>query len=378
MYHKKKYLILTMSGLGYLYPSIRIAKILQRHNQNVLFVSTCEHSIILSNYGISHIPMKSYNRKFLDLHRWGHTDSVIQNFKDVTKIIDSYRPDVIITSSLAMISFIIGEKYSIPVINIGFCEYLFPVINENSQTKEWRLSKFNEIYNSFKSELGLPIYNENSFSSPVIGTKYLLRSVNDFYGNNILPDHVACVGDLYLEPAYSNTLLEKFILNSKSNCRKIGYVQIGRLFKRNIIWEQLLKVLEKLPVDFIIDINRADYNIKSSSVYKNIFFSSFIPIGAFKKDIDFVICSVNTTTTISSIIHNKPMIAIPSSSDSLEFTQRLIAQKLAVGVTEISDINFNVLSEILNNDLWHLSTKNFQEKFLSYTNDVIYKIIVTV
>lgn len=372
---KKKYIFITMAGLGYLYPSIRLAHILQNNNHHVLFVSASEHSIILSNLGIEHAAIKPTNRKFLDLHRWGFPDNAVNNYLSVERIINQYRPDVIVTNPLAMVSFILAEKYQLPVINVGFCEYLFPGKSQVNEVKQWRKNQFTEIYNSFRSKIGLQPISGSDADYPLIGNKYLLRSIPELNDDITVPDKVEYVGDLYFEPDCINIPLQKFIKASKDSGRGVAYIQIGRLFTDIELWSRLTSILSEIPINFIVDAGRADYLSGGVKVRNSFFVTGFIPIGSVCNDIDFVICSGQTTSVISSIIHGKQMLSIPHSTDSIELTRRLEAKKLAYAIYDSKSLNRNNIKELLHqfsNCELESNVMRYKDLFLSYSDDVVY------
>lgn len=367
-----------MAGPGFLYPSIRLAHILQQNSHQVLFVSTHAHSTILGNYGIEHFPVGSTGRLFLDLHRWGYPEYALQDIRTVHEVINKFRPDVIVTSPLAIMSFILAEKHQIPVINIGFCEYLFPGKGGNNHDKQWRIDKFTEAYNSCRNVINMPSIENSPLDSPLLGTMYLLRSVPKLNDDILLPDKVVCIGDLYFEPSYVNIPMKQFIAESKAANRKIAYIQMGRLFRDHGIWSNLIHVLKQLPMNFIVDVGKADYSTADIKTYPNFFTSQFIPIGAVKNDIDYVICTGQTTSVISAIIHGKQILAIPHSTDSIELTKRLESKKLAFGIYGSENININIVTKLFeafdNNRLSDTVTE-YRNLFLSYTDDHIYEII---
>lgn len=370
-----------MVGLGYLYPSIRLGHILQSNSHTIQFISTEDHNHILANYGIEHFPIRGNNRQFLDLKMIGHVEYILSDLSVANKIINTYKPDVIVTSPLAIISFILAEKYQIPVINIGFTEYLFPCKSIYDLNRQWRLDKFTETYNSCVAKVGLPLINNSAIYSPFIGTKYLLRSVPTLNDDVTFPDKVEFVGDLYFEPEYINKILFRFISESKDRGKQIVYIQIGRLFDDVDFWPALLSVLTQLPMNFIVDIGRADYSTKLAKMQDNFFVSSFIPIGAIKDDIDFVICNGQTTSIVSAIVHGKQILSIPHSADSIELTKRLESKNLAFGIYDINNITIDTIRELfgklMSNHLMP-SISEYQKLFLSYTDDVIYEIIKSI
>lgn len=377
MKQKKRYVFIIMSGLGYLYPAIRLSIILQKKNHQVLFVSTQEHSITLANYGIDHFPVNNSHRRFLDLHGWGIPSNALINIDIVDKVIDKFRPDVIVTNPFAMISFILAEKYQLPLLNIGFCEYLFT----STDDKHTRINEFTEIYNSCRSLLGLPHVEFSKTNSVLLGTKYLLRNVEKLYDNVLLPSQVEFVGGLYLEPSYINQPLLHFIASSKKSNKRIGYIQIGRLFKDVDVWENLLFSLSHTSMNFIVDIGNADYSIKESWKYSNFFTSSFIPIGAIKDDIDFVICGGQTTSVISAIIHGKKILGVPRSDLSIQLINRLENNKLALGIYQAEKITIGNINDIIvkfSNDSLNSAISEYQNIFLSYSDDVVYNKIKSI
>lgn len=370
-----------MSGLGYLFPSIRLSCILQANYHEVLFISTNEHGIILANYGINHFPIVGTRNQFLDVKGWGHPDNAVSDIQTVDKIINAYLPDVIITSPLAMISFILAEKYNIPLINIGFAEYLFAGLGEYSDYKRWLVTMLTGVYNSCRSKINLPGVNVSDTNSPLIGTQYLLRSIPALNEDVILPDKVKFIGDLYLEPNYINHILHNFISESKKANKDIVYVQIGRLFKDQDIWEKLIHVLAQLPMNYIVDVGRSDYDLGVLKMYNNFFFSKFIPIGAVSNDIDVVICSCHTTTVISAIIHSKMIIGIPHSADSIALAKRLESKSLALCIYNREQINkekLNGLFREVKRGNFKCNVEKRKKLFLSYTDDVVYNTIQSV
>src|SRR5690606_14345275 len=132
---------------------------------------------------------------------------------------------------------------------------------------------------------------------------------------------------------------------SKAANKRIVYVQMGRLFKDISTWEILLDTLAKMSVNFIFDVGRADYSTSKIKLYENFFSASFIPIGSIKEDIDFVICTSQTTSVLSAIIHGKQILGIPHSAHSIELSRRLESKNIAKVIYDSKDINIENMQD---------------------------------
>jgi len=370
-----------MSGLGYLFPAIRLAHILQKRGQQVLFVSTVEHAITLDSCGIAHVAVRNDGAPFLNTAGWYNPGNSVNEVKVFDNVIQQYKPDVIVANPLTLGAFVMAEKYGIPLINIGFTEYLYPSLNGADPDKEWRIKSITDFYNAYRAPLGLAPIACSAEYSPLIGDKYLLRSVPGLNKGAKLPAKVACVGGLYWEPAYTNIPLENFIAETIKSKRPLVYMQIGRLFEAADNWETLTGILARLPMNFVADIGRSDYIRSGTNVPNNFFADPFIPIGKIAGDIDFVICSGQSTSVISAIVHGKQILSIPHSADSTELTHKLETNGLAIGVHGRKNITFEVICGAINRLQHHqLQDKalEYSRLFDGYTDDHIFDVIDSV
>ncbi len=341
MSSNRKYLFIPLTSFGYLFPAIKIAHILQERGEDVLFATTIRYVDLLNLNGIPSVGIlnQASGEPFLFPGTW-YCDPYLSNTVDTfSKIIESYRPDVIVSNPLGLSAMLVAEKYEIPFINIGFCEYLYPGIGEENPTKEWRIKEFTGFYNQNRAKLSLPPIPVSPENSPLIGDKYLIRNIPSLDEPRELPPMVSHVGALYWEPAYKNPRLNRFIRDSKGQQRPIVYLQIGRLFGDTLFWDQLLNVIKELPYHFVADFGRADYLQNMQEFPNNLFGSPFIPLGHISSDVDFVICSAQSTSVVSAITHGKPILSIPHSADGHEFTQKIESKKIGLGIMDKSNVH---------------------------------------
>lgn len=331
----KKYLFLPMSSHGYVFPSIKLAHILQQRSQDVLFAASTDYGALLQAQGLDSIRLynQKENRPFLFPGSWFSSDTVTHDVILLEQVIAKHEPDVIVTSPLALSGFMMAERHSIPVVVVGFGEYLFPSSEDDTDTeRNWRLTEMARHYNECRGALNLPPVPVSSEDFALIGDQYFIRSIPEMDDGLAPPSKVSYAGGLYWEPAYRNHSLARFIASSKASSRPLGYIQIGRLFSDHEVWSALVDALRQLPMNFIVDLGRADY--VNAELPDNFHSYSFVPLGAIADDIDVVICAGQSSTAISAILHGKQILCIPHSSDSRAFAAKLAAKQIAITIDD--------------------------------------------
>ena len=367
-----KYLCLISSSYGHLFPAIRVAHLLQKRGKNVLIVSAREYQPLLEVYGLKNVTFTNQPHPFLSTYDWYDSDTGIIQFQLIGNIIEEFKPDVLVSSPLIMPSYICAEKYSIPLMIIGYCEYLYPSIGEQNSIKQWRIESITGYYNQLRQKLSLPVVEAEAATTPLIGQKMLLRTTPLFSDQANLPDQVEYVGSLNWEPQYVNHELNHFVSRSCQKKEPLFYVQIGRLFEEKEIWQNLIESLKRLPAAFIIDYSRADYISDHSFYPDNIYLHSFIPLGYIKDQVSGVICSGQTTMVVSAIFNGKPMLCIPNSADGKEVTERVIHHGIGQGVIDKKYLNHEVLEQFINeaiSDSFDESIRIIQKQFIDYNQE---------
>ena len=360
----RKYLFLPMASPGYVFPSIKLANILQERSQSVLFAVSADYGALLQCQGIDCVRLTNHEerRPFLFPGSWFSSDTVARDVTLLEQVITSYQPDVIVTSPLCLSGFILAERHSIPVVVIGFGEYLFPGSDDDTDAqRNWRITEMARHYNTCRAALSLPPVATSCTDFALLGDQYFIRSIPELDDGLALPARVEYAGGLYWEPSYRNRPLSRFIARSKQERLPLVYVQIGRLFGDRAVWQTLASILGQLPMRFVVDVGRADY--VRSPLPDNFYSSSFIPLGAIADDIDHVICAGQSSTVISAILHGKQMLCVPHSSDSREFTAKLVAKGIALTV---DDPATGVDPDSLGNRLEELANQRCLDSVLRY------------
>src|SRR5580658_422793 len=98
----KKYLFIPLSSPGCLYSAIRLAHILERGGHEVLFATTSEYAIMLETRGLSCIGVRQKDVPFLHTSRWYHPGNADTEVPLLSKVVEQFRPDVIVTNPLVL------------------------------------------------------------------------------------------------------------------------------------------------------------------------------------------------------------------------------------------------------------------------------------
>ncbi|MEE8056472.1 MAG: hypothetical protein V3T17_01355 [Pseudomonadales bacterium] len=381
----KKYLFTPLASFGYFFPAIKIAHILQQRGENVLFASAPIYGPLLQIYGIHSVEIRNQKNEhpFLMPGLWYSDTATEDAVNALEQVINHYRPDVIVSNPLALASFVVAERHTIPNVITGFCEYLYPIRDSEDTTGQWRIGDMTRHYNNCRLRLNLEPIAVDPINSPLIGDKYLLRNIPQLKEPNDLPAKVSYVGGLYWEPGYINHELMHFIRQSQRNKLPLVYVQIGRLFQDDQIWSSLVNILERLPMNFIVDVGRADYMRNNTSLPSNFYVNSFIPLGKIADDIQFVLCSGQSTTVISAIIHGKAILSIPHAADAIDLSKKIQAKGLGTALyshaTDLQEIAIRRCIDKLEDNVFQSKVQEYQKLFLDYDDpELIFKHVTSV
>ena len=376
-----KYLFLVSSSYGHLFPAIRLAHVLQRRGDDVLFVTARENQPLLDLYGIKCVALDNRPNPFLSTYDWYHPEVGLHHYESIEPVVAEYRPDAIIATPLVMPAFALAETCSVPLVVLGYCEYLFPSPGDSRSDKQWRLDSITSHYNALRALLHLPSVEADPAASPLKGSKYLIRSIPAFTAQEGLPPAVDFVGGLFWDAQYINYELDRFVANARAVERPLFFLQIGRLFQEKELWGALIELLGRLPVSFIVDIGRADYMSDHTNFPDNFYLHPFIPLSHVKDELTGVICGGQTTSVISAIYYGKPVLGVPNSADGAEVTQRVVRNEIGAGwfrPNDVTEANFLEFMDDIERGRFTPRLQSLQEEFCFYDQEaVLYERIVS-
>lgn len=374
----KRYLFIPLSSPGGLYSSIRLGHILERGGHEVLFATTSEYAIMLETQGLSCVGVRQPDAPFLNTSGWYHAANAGTEVPLLSKVVEQFRPDVIVTNPLVLASFVLAERHGVPLYNLAYAESLYPGARAGDETKEWRLGVVTGYYNDYRRALGLPAVAADPMTTPLYGDRCFLRSSPELYDGDDLSARVEFIGDLYWEPAYENVRLKRFCQQHRAAGRPLIYMQLGRLFEERDLWAQLLSCFAEMPAAFVCDLGRADYLGRPFPQPPNCLFSPFVPLGAVRDDAELVISTAQSTTSISAILHGKQLLCLPHSADGTELTRRLEGRGVALGLYGPDRWDFDMLQgaiEALLEKPLVGNVERYRQTLLRYDDARVYQII---
>lgn len=374
----KRYLFIPLSSPGCLYSLIRLGHILERGGDEVLFATTSEYAIMLETRGLSCIGVRQKSVPFLHPSSWYYPGNAEIEVPLLSKLIEQHRPDVIVTNPLVLSSFVLAERHGLPLYNLAYAESLYPGPRPGEQTKEWRLGAATGYYNEYRRALGLPAVAADPLTTPLYGDRCFLRSSPELYGGDDVQSRVEFIGDLYWEPAYENVRLSRFCRQHRAAGLPVIYVQLGRLFEEGSLWSELLSCFARMPAAFVCDLGRADYLDKAGSPPPNCFLSPFVPLGAIQNDVELVICTAQSTTCLSAILHGKQLLCLPHGADGTELSQRMEGKGVAIGLYGPDRGDFDMLQgavQALLDKPLVMNVERYRRTLLDYDDARVYSII---
>ena len=374
----KRYLFIPLSSPGGLYSAIRLGHILERGGHEVQFATTSEYTVMLETQGLSCIGVRQVDVPFLHAGGWYHAANANTEVPLLSKVVERFRPDVIVTNPLVLASFVLAERHRVPLYNLAYAESLYPGARAGDGAKEWRLGVVTGYYNAYRRALGLPPVAADPLTTPLYGDRCFLRSSPELYDGDDVQSRGEFIGDLYWEPAYENVRLKRFCQQQKAAGLPLIYVQLGRMFEEKDLWAELLSCFARMPAAFVFDLGRADYLDRPFSQPPNCFFSAFVPLGAIQDDVELVISTAQSTTCISAIVHNKQLLCLPHSADSTELTTRLERRGVAIGLHGPDRSDFDMLQGAVEALLDKPLVKNverYRRTLLDYDDARVYSII---
>lgn len=317
-----KHLFVVQASFGHLLPAMRLAELVEERGHEALFVASDRYGALLDVHGLRNVPVSNIGWPFLSTYSWYDAESVRIQVRVLTQIMEHYPPDVLVTGPLGLATFIVAERCSIPVVVLGYGEYLYPGLRDEDPTRWWRLRSITSFYNECRKAQGLAPVEVEPETSPLLGACTLVRNVPQFTSPVELPARARHVGGLYWEPAHRDPRIQQFLEESRGRYRRTVHVQVGRLFEKPWIWTRLMTILEDLGIACVADVDRADYLRAAPREFPNLLMARFAPLGRVE-GAEAVICSGHTAAVLGAMTHKKPLLCIPSSADTEEMAARV-------------------------------------------------------
>ena len=163
-----RFLFCPMGTYGFLFPTIGIAKELQRKGHRVCFVASAEYKDRIINEGIELLQLDPLQSSAFALDHWMLPLTAEAQVEQLERAVKHFKPDALITSVLCHGGLMISEMHSLPIAVLGLASYPWAYSKETMvKTKAdrtgrearlaWRLDSMLVAYNKARESLGLPL-----------------------------------------------------------------------------------------------------------------------------------------------------------------------------------------------------------------------------
>jgi UDP:flavonoid glycosyltransferase YjiC (YdhE family) len=243
----------AFGSAGFLYPMICAARAIGSGGHEVLVVSGPESAPVLAGAGLTRFPRPGIDGPSFTVPDWGNPASVAIQLKHAAAACDELRPDLMLTSILAIGPLLAAERRSVPVAVLGqFC-HLWPADEDelarrragNDQFEHaWRYRDMGRIYAVARDACGLPPRDWRLASFPMAGDRLLLRSAPGLEPSADkleAASRVGFVGACAWEPEGDVAADIGWARSRPGN--PVLYAYLGRTFGARQLWPWLLDAL---------------------------------------------------------------------------------------------------------------------------------------
>lgn len=290
-------LLSPLGSPGFAFPAIAITRELRRRGHNVCFWSSSWLGSFVDSQA-SGIPTRASgaNDPF-QTSTWHQPAAVEQQVRDLEVVVQQFKPDVLVTSALALGPLIVGERAQIPVVVIGLLTGLLPEVGP-------RRGEFQRALDECRARVG---------HSPVsvdrmLGDLYLTRGVPE------LVDGPNPIGACSWEPAAPRAVVD-WLRTADQAGKRVVYVQQARSFGAPGFWPLLASAL---PPDVVIAASTGRQDQPVLDVRPGALLGAVLPHATILERAVAVICSGTTSVVVDALALGVPIVAVPGGGEQLE------------------------------------------------------------
>ena len=239
----------AFGSAGFLYPMVRAGLALTSAGHEVLVVSGPDAEGALAAAGLARFPRPGADGPSFTIPDWGHPVSVAIQLKHAAAACDEMRPDLVLTSILAIGPLLAAEQRGIPAAVLGqFC-HLWPADADalerapEGDHMAWRYHEMSGLYATVRQACGLPPRNWTLAAFPMAGDRLLLRSAPGLQPDSgRLGDGTGFVGACSWEPGGDVNADLDWARTQPGG--PVLYAYLGRTFGQRHLWPWLLEALD--------------------------------------------------------------------------------------------------------------------------------------
>lgn len=323
-------LLCPIGSRGFVYPMIGIARRLEQRGHQVAFATSIDFAGVIAGAGMERLPRDKADGASFQLNNWGHPLVIAIQVRHVQNAIERFRPDVMLSSTLAFGPLIAGELADLPVAMLGLATYLWPVAvpggahRSADRQAEWRHREMVGLYNAARSLFGLSPVSGSLDASPLVGSLYLLQTVPLLEPlAEHLPERVRLVGSCLYEAEAPDAELVEW-LESRSG-RRLIYVQHGSVFRAGeSFWSSMGAASDQLGIRVAASMERHRSAPPALQDANNLV-RSHVHQSPVLEQAEAVVCSANTTAVLGALTHGLPLLLFPTGGEQPALAARCLA-----------------------------------------------------
>lgn len=238
-------LLCPLASPGFAGPMLALATHLLQAHQTVTLVSGSRLESTLSTCtapGLSVVLDTAF-----DVHSWGDTAQLVEQFHVVRRAIQSRKPSVVVADQFAFGAIQAARAERLPLAVVGLGPYLLAANHPAMSSHKSRFSDLIALYNSVAriTEPRLATTTKYSDECPLLGDVFLLRSLPFFELESDLPHQTVFMGPaIYPFPEPPDPSLDAFIRRSHCKTTPLFYLHLAKAERR----AELLAAFERACV----------------------------------------------------------------------------------------------------------------------------------
>ena len=303
-----RFLLCPLGSPGFSFPVIAIGRQLVAKGHVVAFATAPWLAPLLRGQGFTWIPAEPDDGSSFDTSRWHDPAAVAGQLRHLEHALQRFKPDVIVTSVMALGPLIVGEKTGIPVAVLGLMTPLLP--------QRGRRAEFQVALDRCQAHLGLaPVAVERMY-----GDLYLTRGVPEL----IEAPHL--VGSCAWEPPIPK-LVECWLAAVRQEERRVIYVHQARGFGAPGFWP----LLTELPPDvrIVASTSRMDGGLMGAP--EGALIGAVVPQAAVMRHAAAVVCSGTTAVVLGSMECGVPLVVVPAGGE--QFDVAVLVEQAGIGAS---------------------------------------------
>jgi UDP:flavonoid glycosyltransferase YjiC (YdhE family) len=297
-------LFCPLGSPGFAFPSIAVALALRTDSHRVAFVTHRRVAPVLDEQGLAPVaPVDCF-----DTSMWHQPTDVVRQVGVLERAVRALRPQVLVTSALALGPLIVGERHGIAVVVMGMLTDLLP--------PGPRRSEFQSAFDACRAAVGLSPRPLDRMR----GDLYLARTVPELG----LVEHA--IGACTWEPP-APTSVHSWLDDARRDGKRIVYVQQARGFGAPGFFRALGDCFHGFAI--AASTGRMDESPRDAPPGSLV--APFLPQGAILEHADLAICSGTTSVALGALEHGVPVVTVPAGSEQHDIAALL--ERIGVGVT---------------------------------------------